>query len=65
MNELVPGISRGVIKKEGERVDGIYNQDLSKEMLLIELGGIDNTEEELTRTAAVLTEAISKLLDSQ
>ena len=65
MNELVPGISRGVIKKEGERVDGIYNQDLSKEMLLIELGGIDNTEEEITRTSAVLTEAISKLLDSQ
>ena len=65
MNELVPGISRGIIKKGGERVDGIYNQDLSKEMLLIELGGIDNTEEELTRTIAVLTEATSKLLDSQ
>lgn len=60
MNEIVPKISRGVISKSGDNVDGRYNQDLTKEMILIELGGIDNTEEELNRTIAVIGKAISK-----
>lgn len=60
LNMIVPGISRGVIKKEGEGVDGIYNQDLSQVMLLVELGGIDNDEEQLERTMAVLAQAIAK-----
>ncbi|MFT9817696.1 stage II sporulation protein P [Lysinibacillus sp. NPDC056185] len=60
MNEIVPKISRGVISKSGDNVDGRYNQDLTKEMILIEIGGIDNTEEELNRTIAVIGKAISK-----
>ncbi len=60
MNEIVPKISRGVISKSGDNVDGRYNQDLTKEMILIELGGIDNTEEELNRTIAIIGKAISK-----
>ncbi|MFJ8516376.1 stage II sporulation protein P [Lysinibacillus xylanilyticus] len=60
MNEIVPKISRGVISKSGDNVDGRYNQDLTKEMILIELGGIDNTGEELNRTIAVIGKAISK-----
>lgn len=58
LNTIVPGISRGIIKKEGKGVDGIYNQDLAPNMLLIEFGGIDNTEQELQRTMAVLAQAI-------
>ncbi|KOP72413.1 stage II sporulation protein P [Lysinibacillus sp. FJAT-14745] len=60
MNEMVPKISRGVISKSGDNVDGRYNQDLTKEMILIELGGIDNTKEELNRTIAVIGKAIAK-----
>ncbi|MEQ6355490.1 stage II sporulation protein P [Lysinibacillus sp. M3] len=60
MNEIVPKISRGVISKSGDTVDGRYNQDLTKEMVLIEIGGIDNTEEELNRTIAVIGKAIAK-----
>ncbi len=62
LNGLMPGISRKVIKKEGEGVDGIYNQDLSPQMVLVEIGGIDNTEEEITRTISVLSEAVAKVL---
>ncbi|MCM3389320.1 stage II sporulation protein P [Lysinibacillus fusiformis] len=62
LNELVPGISRGVISKKGDLVDGIYNQDLSENMVLIELGGIENTEEEINRTISVLSNAISIVL---
>ncbi|KYG88835.1 stage II sporulation protein P [Metasolibacillus sp. FSL H7-0170] len=61
MNNIVPGISRGVMKKSGVGVDGVYNQDLFHKMLLVELGGIDNTEEEILRTVAVLAQAIAKI----
>ncbi|PYF07214.1 stage II sporulation protein P [Ureibacillus chungkukjangi] len=62
LNELIPGISRGVISKKGDHVDGVYNQDLAENMVLIELGGIDNTEEEINRTLSVLSKAISTIL---
>ncbi|WP_391201541.1 stage II sporulation protein P [Psychrobacillus sp. L4] len=65
LNELIPGISRGVIGKKGDNVDGIYNQDLAKNMVLIELGGIDNTQEEINRTISVLAKAISIVLQDQ
>lgn len=62
LNELVPGISRGVLVKKGDNVDGIYNQDLSKKMVLIELGGIENTQDEINRTISVLAKASSIVL---
>lgn len=65
LNELIPGISRGVIGKKGDNVDGIYNQDLAKNMVLIELGGIENTQDEIIRTISVLAKAISIVLQDQ
>lgn len=59
LNTIVPNISRGVISKGGDGVDGKYNQDLSKSLVLIELGGIENTEDELNRTIAILARAIA------
>lgn len=58
LNNLLPGISRGILKQQGDHVNGVYNQDLAPNMLLVELGGIDNTEEELHRTMAILAKAI-------
>lgn len=55
-----PGLSRGVIKKEGPGSNGVYNQDLSENALLIEFGGYDNTLEELYRTADVVAEVFSE-----
>ena len=43
-------------------MDGIYNQDLANNMVLIELGGIDNTQEEINRTISVLAKAVSAIL---
>lgn len=65
LNELVPGISRGVIGKTRDNGNGIYNQDLAKNMVLIELGGIDNTQEEINRTISVLAKTISTVLQEQ
>lgn len=52
------GLSRGVYKKEGAGVDGIYNQDISPNCILIEVGGVDNNIDEVLNT----TEAISNIL---
>lgn len=64
LNTLVPNISRGVMKKEGEGVNGVYNQDLAQQMLLIEIGGVENTEQEVLNTIDVLAQAVRQTLQS-
>ncbi|WP_144511143.1 stage II sporulation protein P [Bacillus sp. FJAT-22090] len=63
LNKLVPGISRGILPKEGKGVDGVYNQDLSPNLLNVELGGIDNNEQEINRSIAILAKALSNMLN--
>ena len=41
------GLSRGIFIKDRKSGNGVYNQDLSPNALLIEMGGVDNTPEEL------------------
>ncbi|VEF48275.1 stage II sporulation protein P [Siminovitchia acidinfaciens] len=56
-----PGLSRGVFgKPKAGGNNGIYNQDLAANALLIEIGGVDNTLEELNRTADALADVISE-----
>ena len=57
-NKYYPGLSRGIYKKEGAGVNGIYNQDISSNSILIEVGGVDNNIDEVLNT----TEAISNIL---
>lgn len=59
----VPGITRGITKKSGEGVNGIYNQDLSTSSVLIELGGQYNEIEELNNTLEILAITISKYIE--
>ena len=53
------GISRGVIGKTGINVNGIYNQDLSPNCILIEVGGVDNTIEEVNNTMDAIADTLS------
>ncbi|MBU8905626.1 stage II sporulation protein P [Desertibacillus haloalkaliphilus] len=55
-----PGLSRGVVVKGGAGSNGRYNQDLSENSLLIEFGGVDNTLQELYRSAEAMAEVISE-----
>jgi stage II sporulation protein P len=64
VNRIVPNISRGVMTKTKDDGNGIYNQDLSPQSILIELGGIENTEEEINRTIAVIAKAISVVFEN-
>jgi len=58
-NKYYQGLSRGVYKKEGENVNGIYNQDISPNAMLIELGGVDNSIEEVLNTVNAISEVLS------
>lgn len=60
MEKKYPGLNRMIAKKKGKGMDGNYNQDLSSRAVLIEIGGYDNTLEELNRTAEALAEVISE-----
>lgn len=55
-----PGLSRGVFAKKGKGVNGVYNQDLSENSMLIEFGGVDNNMEELSRTAEAVADVFSE-----
>lgn len=54
-----PGLSRGVVPQGGAGNNGVYNQDLSENALLLEIGGIGNTLEEAYRTAEAIAEVFS------
>lgn len=54
------GLTRGIYSKNYNDGNGIYNQDLSQNSLLIEVGGVDNTLPELYRTIDLLSEILSK-----
>ncbi|QSF43952.1 stage II sporulation protein P [Paenibacillus tianjinensis] len=60
LEKSYPGLSRGIWgKSSGNGNNGEYNQTLSPNSVLIEVGGIDNSAEELKRTADVLADAIA------
>lgn len=62
MEELYPGLSRGVWGKDGGGGNnGEYNQSLSENSILIEIGGIDNTDAELKRTSEALADIIAEV----
>ncbi|PAL08780.1 hypothetical protein B8W99_21610 [Peribacillus simplex] len=59
LEEKYPGLSRGVFIKGKDEGNGIYNQDISGNSLLIEFGGIDNNLTELSNTIKAFAEVFS------
>lgn len=55
-----PGLSRGVIIKGKSQGNGVYNQDLLPNSVIVEIGGVENNLEELYRSADILGNAISE-----
>ena len=58
VDKYYPGLSKGILKKEGIGVDGIYNQDISPNSILIEVGGVDNTIDEVLNTVEALSNSL-------
>ncbi|MDG5786527.1 stage II sporulation protein P [Evansella sp. AB-P1] len=62
IEEDYPGLSRGVFDpvKAGGNVNGVYNQDMSPNSILVEFGGVDNSLEEVYRSVEVFAEIFSE-----
>ena len=60
LEEAYPGLSKGVITKEGPNSNGVYNQDLLDTSMLIEIGGYENTLEEMYRSADAIAEIFTE-----
>lgn len=65
LEQEVPGITRGISLKEGTGVNGIYNQDLNPNIVLIELGGQYNEIEELNNSLEILSKVILKYIEGE
>lgn len=61
LKKKYPGISKGVYAKGYELGNGVYNQNFSDRAILLEVGGVDNTNAELTRSIEAFADVYSKL----
>ena len=62
LNNLIeqkyPFLTRGVLKKTGPLVNGIYNQNLSNNIILLEVGGNESYIEEVENTIELVSDII-------
>ncbi len=58
INSKISGLSKGISKKEGPGVNGVYNQDFSNNLILIEIGGVDNNIKEVANSINIIGESI-------
>ena len=65
LNEYYPGLSKGIYKKEGPGVNGIYNQDFSPKTILIEIGGYENTTTEVLNTAIAFSKCMMEVIHEE
>ncbi len=56
------GISRGILSHGGKGYNGVYNQDISDNVFLIEVGGPDNTKEEVESTIDIIYISIKEYI---
>jgi stage II sporulation protein P len=62
INEKYPGLSKGIYKKGGAGVNGVYNQDFSPFTILIEIGGEENNTTEVMNTTVVVSEILKEVI---
>lgn len=60
IDELYPGLSRGILVKQA-----LYNQDISNRVILIEIGGDVNTLEESIISAKMVGRALGKVISGK
>lgn len=65
IKEKYPTLTRGIITKSGKNVNGIYNQDLNPNSILIECGGYKNSFSEVINTINILSEVIKEYLNGR
>jgi stage II sporulation protein P len=61
INKKYKGLSRGIYVRK----DGRFNQDLSDRAILVELGGVDNTIEEINNTLEVFAKILYEYINEE
>ena len=65
IDEYYPNLSKGIYKKEGPGVNGVYNQDFSKNTILIEIGGYENTTVEVLNTTLAFSKCFLEVINEE
>lgn len=65
INSMYPGLSRGIVKKSGPNVNGVYNQDVSPNAILIEIGGYENKIEEVYNTVLIISKILGEIINEK
>jgi len=60
-----PTLTKGILQKEGPGVNGIYNQDLKENIILMEVGAQENTIDEVTNTLDIISEIIKEKINEK
>ena len=63
INQSYPGLSKGILKKGGEGVNGIYNQDFNGNVLLVEIGGYESTTTEVLNSSLVFAKCFMEAIN--
>ncbi len=63
IKNINPSLTRGISLKGGSGVNGIYNQDISRKAILIELGGQYNTIQEVSNTITILSQVLKEVVE--
>ena len=63
INELYPNLSKGIYKKSGPGVNGVYNQDFSPYTILIEIGGNENNTTEILNTSIAFSKCFMEVIN--
>jgi stage II sporulation protein P len=62
LDKMYPGLSRGIYKKKGPGVNGVYNQDFDPNTILIEVGGEENTIDEIYNSCMVISDILTSYI---
>ena len=63
LKDKYPSLTRGILTKGGEASNGVYNQDLNKNIILIEIGAQENTIDEVLNAIELLAPIIGEYVN--
>ena len=63
LNSKYPGICKGIMQKGGVGVNGVYNQDFSPHLILLEVGGEENTTAEVLNSALAFSDCFLEVIN--
>ena len=65
LEENYPGLTKGIYKKEGVGVNGVYNQDFSPKTILVEIGGYENTTVEVLNSSIAFAKCFLEAINEE